>query len=273
MPNMKDNRVEVTKIVIDSDDTPRLVPLCMLHLPPLTHGASIRSLICRAEPNPASSGPVAIPSTSGRPFRDKADDAIIIFDVSYHPSGHEWFTFIVHRRALFAHIPAAHRASAPFCSVPDETPAPVQVPWSAWGPAATRWFEGEHTSMAWITRTAGQRAVTLENRMPTPIIVRDFNLYAVRAARALMVASGQSHQGNLSRQLPNGNRMTLKVEDTLLSAGSIFEEDVRSSLPYVEIVTRNEYHYGGVMIDDERILGLEVCSQFFLCRQSVYTLF
>ena len=272
MPNMRDNRIEVTKIVIDTDDTPRLVPLCMLHLPPLTRDASVRFLICRAEPNPTGSGPVAIPSTSGRPFRDKADDAIIIFDVSYHPSGHEWFTFIVHRRALFAHIPAAHRASAPFCSVTDHTPVPVQVPWSAWGPAATRWFEGENTSAAWITRTAGQRAVTLENRLPTPIIVRDFNPYAVRAARAFMVAGGQSHRGNWSKRLPNGNQMTLKVDDTLLPAGSIFEEDVRSSLPYVETVTQNKYHYGGVMIDDERILGLEVCFQF-LCRQSVYTLF
>jgi len=262
MPNIRDNTVEVTKVIIDSDDTPRLMPLCVLHLPPLARSASIDFLSCYAEPNPTGSGPVSIPSTSGRPFRDKAEDAIIIFDVSYHPSGNEWFTFIVHRRALFAHIPAAHRVSAPFCSATDHMPAPVHVPWSAWGPAATRWFEGEHTSTVWITRTAGQRAVTLENRMPTPIIVRDFNLYAVRAARALMVASGQSHQGNWCKRLPNGNRMTLKVEDTLLAAGSIFKEDVRSSLPYVENVTQNEYHYGGIMIDNERILGLEVCPQF-----------
>lgn len=260
MPNLRDNTVEITKIVIDSDDTPRLVLLCTYHLPPLTHGASIDFLGCYAKPNPTYSGPVAIPSTSGRPFRDKAEDAIIIFDIYYQPSGDAWTTFIVHRRALFAHIPAAYRASAPFYAVTDPTPAQVRVPWSSWGPAATRWFEGDRTSTVsvWVMRTAGQRAVTLENRMPTPIIVRDFNVYAVRAARALMVASGQSHHANWSRQLPNGNRMTLKVEDTLLAAGSVFKDDVRSSLPYVEIVTQNEYHYSSVMIDDERVMGSEV---------------
>jgi hypothetical protein len=260
MPNMRDNTVEITKIVIDSDDTPRLVPLCTFHLPPLSHGSSIDFLACYAKPNPTGSGPAAIPSTSGLPFRDKAEDAIIIFDISYQLSGDAWTTFIVHRRALFAHIPAAYRASAPFCSVTDPTPALVRVPWSSWGPAATRWFEGDHTSTlsVWVMRTAGQRAVTLENRIPTPIIVRDFNVYAVRAARALMVASGQSHHGNWSKQLPNGNRMTLKVEDTLLAAGSVFKEDVRSSLPYVEIVTQNEYHYSSVMIDEERVMGSEV---------------
>jgi hypothetical protein len=121
-------------------------------------------------------------------------------------------------------------------------------------------------------RTAGQRAVALENMVPTPIIVRDFNVYAVRAARALMVASGQLHQGNWSKRLPNGNRMTLKVEDTLLAAGSVFKEDVRSSLPYVEIVTQSEYRYGSVMVDDERILGSEVWFKLVLCRRSVYKL-
>ena len=32
--------------------------------------------------------------------------------------------------------------------------------------------------------TASQRAVTMEDHKPTPIVVRDFNLYAVRAVLA-----------------------------------------------------------------------------------------
>ena len=44
--------------------------------------------------------------------------------------------------------------------------------------------------------------------------------------------------------------MTLKVEGSMIGAGSIFEEDVRSSLPYVEIVTQTEYDYDGVLIDE-----------------------
>jgi len=112
--------------------------------------------------------------------------------------------------------------------------------------------------MCYIETAAGQRAVMLEDRMPTPIIVRDFNPYAVRAARALSSASGQSQQGNWSKQLPNGNTMFIKVEDSVLTAGSIFQEDVWSSLPYVEIVTQCEYQYDVVMMDDESILGFQL---------------
>jgi hypothetical protein len=107
---------------------------------------------------------------------------------------------------------------------------------------------------------AGQRSVTMEDGTLMPIIVRDFNPYAVRAARALATARGQRKQGNWSKQLPNENRMTLQAEDSVISAGSVFKEDVRSSLPYIEIVTQDEYRYVGVLIDDERILGMKVRS-------------
>jgi len=58
--------------------------------------------------------------------------------------------------------------------------------------------------------------------------------------------------------------MTLIVEDSGLTAGSIFEEDVRSSLPYVEVVTQGKYYYDHVLIDDERILCLKVRIESFI---------
>ena len=272
IPNLIEHTLEVAKIVVDGDDTPRLVPLCVLHLPPLSRNVSLHGLFCRAEPNITSSGPIAISSPSNRPFRDKAENAIIIFHMSYEhfsesPS-QSWFTLIVQRHALFAHIPAVHRACRPFCSTPGPTPPLVHVPWSTWGPSATRWSLSNSTSIYWITATAGQRAVTLEDRIPSPIIVRDFNPYVVRAARALATPSGQSQEGNW-RRLPNGNRTTLKVEGSVLTAGSIFKEDVWSFLPYVETVTQHEYHYEDVMIDGERILGFEVRFEYS-CLQTVY---
>jgi len=277
IPNLIQNTLEVAKIVIDPDDTPHLVPLSVLHLPPLTRRASIVRLGCRAEPNPTGSSPLAIPPASSRPFRDKPEDAIILFNVliedvhlhagQFHFPETRPFTFIVHRRALLAHIPDAHRGHLPFRPAPDPAPPPAHVPWATWGVAATRWFEGDPASMRWITTTAGQRSVTMEEGAPTPILVRDFNLYAVRAARARAIASGQSQRCNWNKKLPNGNQMTLKVEDSVLIAGSVFKEDVRSSLPYVEIVTQTEYRYEGVLIDEERILGLKVCRSFsFHCR-------
>lgn len=270
IPNLVQNTLEIAKIVVKSDDIPFLVPLCVLNLPTLTRRASIVRLGCRAEPNPTGPGPLAIPAPSKRPFRDKPEDAIILFsvlieDVQLHPGQFHFpetrpFTFIVHRRALFAHIPAEYRACAPFCSIPEPAPETVRVPWETWGPATTRWFEGDPASMRWITTTAGQRAVTMEEGASTPIIVRDFNPYAVRSARARASASGHSQKRcDWIEDLPNGNRMKLKVEESVVDAGSVFKDDVRSSLPYVEVVTRAEYRYEGVLIDEERILGLKVC--------------
>jgi len=270
-PDTTQNVLRIAKIVIDDDDTPRLVPLCVLHLPPLNRPASIFHLGCRTEPNPTGSCPSASPAPSDRPFRDKAEDAIIMFIVyiDLHVRGMVPFTFVVHRCALLGHIPAAHRVCVPFFSTPEPTPLLVHVPWSSWGPTATRWFLGNDKSMAWIKRTAGQRTVSLEDSTSTPIIVRDFNPYAVRATRAQVDASGMlQEEGNWSMQLPNGNGKTLKVEDSVFTAGPIFKEDVRSSLPYVETVTRRRYRYDGVMMDDERILGLEVRLES-LCRLPV----
>jgi len=95
--------------------------------------------------------------------------------------------------------------------------------------------------MGRITRTAGQRAITLRDSMPTPSIVRDFNPYAVRAACAPESGSGKSQQGNRSMQLSNGNWMTPNVMESALAAGPIFKEDVRRRCP----VSGN--HYEGAL--------------------------
>ena len=176
IPNLNLNTLGVFRIIIDSDDTPRLVPLCILLLPPLTRDTLLYNLYCRAEPNPTSLD-ISVSFSSDRPFRDKAEDAIIFFDILYGRTyGSDWLTFIVHRSALLAYVRVAYRACAPFCSAPEETTSDaVHMLWSEWGPAATRWFKGERTT-GWIMRTAGQRAVTLGDSVPTPIIVRDFKL-------------------------------------------------------------------------------------------------
>jgi hypothetical protein len=258
IPNLIQNTLEIVKIVIESDNIPCLVPICVLNLPPLTRNASIVGLDCRAEPNPTGTVPLAIPAPSNRPFRDKSEDAIILFSMDIYGFNLLRFTLIVHRRMLLDHIPAVHRASEPFCSIPEHSLG--TLPWEAWGPSATRWFKSDSVSVHWITTTAGQRAVTMEDGASTPIIVRDFNPYAVRSARARAAACGNLQQRcDWSEKLPNGNTMTLKVDDSVFAAGSVFKNEVRSSLPYVEVVTREKYHYGGVLIDEERILGLKVC--------------
>ena len=64
--------------------------------------------------------------------------------------------------------------------------------------------------MGWITTTAGQRAVTMEDRNLTPIIVLNFNPHAVRAALAREDAQEECHRSGV-RLLPNENWQELKV--------------------------------------------------------------
>ncbi|KAN0135804.1 hypothetical protein V8E53_006256, partial [Lactarius tabidus] len=52
-------------------------------------------------------------------------------------------------------------------------------------------------------------------------------------------------------------RQTVKVEEDVIPAGSMFREDVRSALQYIGAVTLTKYGYEGVLIDEERSLGLE----------------
>ena len=277
IPNLIQNTLELVRIVVDGGDydVPRLVTLCTLGLPPLAEHASIVSLSCRAEPNPTGSGPPLIPPPSTRPFRNKAVDAIFVFNLQIEevdPSRGSFpetctFTFVVHRRALIAQIPPTQRACAPFSSVPEAAPTLVQ--WHAWGVSLTRWFESDPV-VRWITTNAGQRAVVIEDRNPTSIIVRDFNPHAVRAALAREDAQEICDRGGVQR-LPNGNWQVLQVAVDVIRAGTVFREDVRSALPYIETVTQKEFGYEGVMIDEERILGLEVRSLFrFLswCRSA-----
>ena len=80
-------------------------------------------------------------------------------------------------------------------------------------PQRTRWFEGDPASIRWITTTAGQRAVTMEDGASTPTIVRGFNPYAVHSAQAQAAAGGHLH--DWIEDLPNGNVMRFRVDDSL----------------------------------------------------------
>ena len=122
-----------------------------------------------------------------------------------------------------------------------------------------RWFESDPALIRWIMTMAGQRAVTMEDHTPTPIIVCDFNQYAVR----IVLGQGWTRKCEKSWVLPNGNKQTIKVEEDVILAGSMFKEDMQSVLPYIETMTQTRYGYEGVLINKERILGLEVRLLFF----------
>ncbi|KAI0272984.1 hypothetical protein BGY98DRAFT_1099655 [Russula aff. rugulosa BPL654] len=114
--------------------------------------------------------------------------------------------------------------------------------------------------MRWITTTAGQRAVTMEDGASTPIIVKDFNPYPARSARAPAAAGGHLRQRcDWIEDLPNGNVMKLNANDSVLAAGLCSK--MTCSRRYVEVVKLGGP--GGTSQEDElsissfdvRILG------------------
>ncbi|KAN0133586.1 hypothetical protein V8E53_008574 [Lactarius tabidus] len=81
------------------------------------------------------------------------------------------------------------------------------------------------------------RAITMEDRTPTLIIVHDFNPYTMcEAAQGRPQECADRDPREKSRVLPNGNRQTVKVEEDVIPAG---------------------YGFEGVLIDEERSLGLK----------------
>ena len=63
-----------------------------------------------------------------------------------------------------------------------------------------------------------------------------------------------------------GTCRSSRLKEDVIPAGTMFREDVRSALPYIRTVTQKKYRYEGVMMDEERILGLEVHPLLWLPR-------
>ena len=64
----------------------------------------------------------------------------------------------------------------------------------------------------------------------------------------------------IPQQFPNGNRQVVNAAENVIPAGTMFKEDVRSALPYIETMTQTRYAYEGVLKDEGRNFGLEVRS-------------
>lgn len=140
--------------------------------------------------------------------------------------------------------------------------------WHEWGPQNTRWFQ-DLLSTNWQhaihgLRTvecvlAGERGVNthahgdhqLEHTAGMrKLRIRDFNPNVVRDA---IVAQREGKK--------DGDKNRWKVVttmDSVVNAMNAFEEEIRSSLPYREVVTEETVQVAEVMMDESRILLIKV---------------
>jgi hypothetical protein len=254
IPNSQTNALEIWDI-FSTYQTPR--PACILRLPELSPGNSLLYITCRGEPNPIGSGSQSEPDKS---FYQSAHEAIMLFHMHIEledPVAHQQlggdfvhtYTLFVHRKALCEIyerecVEKDSKSRDSFDGTDDHS---ISIPWSSWGPPISRWFPADNAnSTRWITTTAGQRGVLCGSHPPIPCqyIVLDFNSQNLRRAETL--------------SLDVSNRIQCFRQWEAIQIEGLFKEPVRGELPFAICASEGFYTWDGALIDEERVLGLEV---------------
>ena len=146
------------------------------------------------------------------------------------------------------------------------------VPWEEWGPSATRVIAPD--SFQWITAHAGQRWLSLESNQ---LVIRDFSAARVRRARSRArrarvsgntcdddgddddddddaAAANNNNNNNNNNNAAQTQTQTQSVVQG--GSGSCFQDDVISSLPFLEsCVDAHEHARDMVLTDGERVVA------------------
>lgn len=248
----------------------KLFPDVTLKLPPLCAGIVSHSIVCRGAPNPV--GHDYTPSSTA-PFTVSAKDSVLIFHVRLLQANNmnmnmpgiiSTFLFL-HRRSLLdllkpspLHIPdeidlAKRREREESDEDVEEEEGKegqdVEIRWERWGPPISRWMTSGRIPLNWITTTYGQRFVLIPHdatSVRSPVIIFDFNRYNIKRARKLL-------------EVDEANHPRLKISADLTDAyDSIFAGGVSSHMLFAACRTEIAYNFCGVLLDGERVLGLQV---------------
>jgi hypothetical protein len=211
---------------------------CALDLPRLDPSASISIEECRLDPRPI--GRMA----DSHPFRYSSSETIMSFNMLIHiPFLTTPYSLIMHRRSLLAHLFQPN--CGPYSEL-DKVPKPDPIPWQDWGPANTRWFSTQDMPSYLITTTSGQRYVQTTFDVESPIRLLDFNRFNVRRMSRFLQVSSPSAM------------IQPVTERSIFSERGVFVDEVWTSLPYVLYESKKLFIYDAVLMDQERILGLNV---------------
>lgn len=301
LPNIRDNAIELcsftkthawTPADVSSSRDNGLVMLetphdCLplstsrtLKLPAVREGLSILRMACRGEPNPIATNSTPQPVKGGPLFRPNPESSIVIFNLLVGNVQHRSISFVVNRESLLHllendHFEGINDASElgeeptsaeleenPFLICPDSTVADNRdpssfVPWSRWGTRAVRWFMTDDIPTRWITTSCGYRWATIAENLPSPIYIRDFNPWRIRQVKAKLGDGGtyETEQTFVTVARPGS--------PTLDQGSRIFTDPVSSDLEYLEVKTKNAYHYSSVFMDENWILGIVVSLRTF----------
>ncbi|KAF8145624.1 hypothetical protein K438DRAFT_2028646 [Mycena galopus ATCC 62051] len=192
-------------------------------------GGLIFSFQCRGFPNPRES----IGKTSQATFLSRPSDSILLL------------SFRIRRRAgVTDHMLVVHRGrfAATINRYKDDGEV---IDWEKWGPQCTRWLDAGEFATRYITAAVGYRMVTISHdapEHPAPIRMLNFNSADVEVQR--------------TRGPIDGPHATVRVVEPSTQDIEPFMDPIASDLPYVEIVSKQLFDYGGVLLNDQNIIGV-----------------
>jgi hypothetical protein len=230
-------------------------------LPAVHRDITITNAMLRCEPPPleriSSSHPSSTrsrldhPFKSQRPFRASPDSRTMTLSMNMETQeDRKGFTFVISAKLLLDHIRSALQKGA------KEMQGGQEIKWEEWGSKCCRLFEGR-TPQQWICFICSTRLV-LEAAEESFISVLDFNPYTIR---------------RIERRDGGGSKSDIIRDESVTSDKDVFVDDVVTTLPYRCTSMHLEYGgWGGVMIDEERILVVKtVRFRRLLCTAAVLT--
>ncbi|KAJ3997265.1 hypothetical protein F5050DRAFT_1753453 [Lentinula boryana] len=256
--NAYESCLEIWRIPSDSCESASPIickkPELSLGLPVIHPGFMVSEFACRGAPNPIISS-----CDTSRPFHSSPTEAIMVFHLTISP---------LHPRVPIPFVFFAHRYTfLEFLSKAELQPEPrlAPVPWSEWGPPKTRWLRARSIPTEWITTTSGQRYayVSTQAPLPQPVVVLDFNQNHVRRVNANIKNQIFPYHGIFPNEMITTNvaglakRVWIDESRDTYEKMRVFAEDVGGYLPYVAVKSAQTYGFHGVLMDDERIIGIK----------------
>jgi hypothetical protein len=157
-----------------------------------------------------------------RPYRCKAEDAIIIFNVRIQPlhagphpvvalGFSHVYTFFVHRKSILQIVEEQKQREAMPPTIDIDFPSnsllfPPPIIWDQWGQKITRWIEADDMATRWITTTSGQRAALISSHARSsqgsgsPIVVMDFNPWSVKKVQHALLKKKRKLEATAERK-------------------------------------------------------------------------
>ncbi|KAJ7619858.1 hypothetical protein DFH06DRAFT_1341938 [Mycena polygramma] len=227
LPNGKGNSLDVYRIPRTGEAA---IQIHSFHLPPLMPSYCVTSAICKDSPTCSQ----ATSATRRRYTSDFEKSLVVVsFDITVDDDDEgEQFLFVFLRNEFMDML--EDRTNTGHSS----------TEWPLWGRSLTRWLDMSGTN---YHMSHGRRFVWISNEGDDlqPIYVLDFNPDAVTLAREMNTIS------------PTAAIHVVPRHEVKITRYHAFQGLVESTLPYVETVSREDFTYHSVAINEDNILGFK----------------